>query len=259
MIPDILFQAQHLTKTIFGVETKSYLPEVISKFGKKGLLLSRRHHVPTNILTSTVDSENECGYTLYHKVLDDVPTTKFIDKAVEFAHDKNVDFIVGYGGGSSLDASKMVAGLLTNGGVTSDYIRQLGNNSKFTEPSLPCITMPTLPGTGSEVSHSVIITVEDLGRRFMINSEYLSPAFCIIDPTLAYTTPHSLTAISSLSAIILCIETYVSKYSNPYSDLFALEGIKKGLKSIMVAYKNPTDETARSDLYKYNNYYFIIL
>lgn len=250
MVVNILFQAQQLTKTVFGIEATSYLSEIMAKFGKKGLMVTDRNLLPANLLTSTTDSEeNKYLCKLSHLVLDGAPTTKFIDKAVEFAHDKNVDFVVCIGGGGALDAGKMIAGLYTNGGITSDYIRQLGNNGKFTESSLPCITVPTLPGTGSEVSHSVIITVEDLGRRFMINSEYLSPAYTIIDPKLSFSSPHSLTAISALSSIILCIETYVSNRSNVYSDLFALEGIKKGLESIVTAYKYPTNEIARSNMY----------
>lgn len=46
------------------------------------------------------------------------------------------------------------------------------------------------------------------------------------------------------------METYVSKFSNEYSDLFALEGLKRGLKSILPVYKNPLDEEARSNMYK---------
>lgn len=203
---NITFTASQLTKVIFGKGKRNCVPELINQIGEKGLILTGRNTLPSNIVTSTFnDLDNEPNYKLYHKVLENEPNTIFLDKTVEYCHEKDIDFIIAVGGGRILDAGKIVSALVTNGKNTSDYIKQLGNYSEFTEKPIPCITIPTLPGTGSEVSHSAVISVSSMNRKFMISSELLSPVLSVIDPELTYSTPHSLTAISGLSTIILVL------------------------------------------------------
>ena len=116
------------------------------------------------------------------------------------------DVIVGYGGGSALDAAKLVALLLTHSGPLDRYY---GENA-VPGPVIPLIAVPTTAGTGSEVTP--VAVVSDPGREVKVgvSSPHLIPAFAVVDPALSMSAPLSVTAHAGIDAFVHAVESFTA-------------------------------------------------
>lgn len=165
-------------------------------------------------------SMREAGLTVC--VFDGVaenPTTVHVDAGVRFASETGIDFIVGLGGGSSMDCAKGINFILTNGGRMSDY-RGYG---KATKPMLPMIAIPTTAGTGSEAQSYALISTTDSHIKMACGDPKAAFRVAILDPALTVSQPRSITAISGFDAIAHAVETYVTTKRNPVSEIFSRE------------------------------------
>ena len=176
------------------------------------------------------------------------PTIELIDLGVQRAEEFKPNVIIGLGGGSAVDASKAIAGLLINGGSARDYMEVIGKGSVITQPSLPIIAVPTTAGTGSEVTKNAVILAKEEKFKASIRSSYLVPKIAIIDPRLMVTVPPSVTATCGMDALTQLIEAYTSNKSQPLTDAFALLGVEKASKSLLICYKNGQSLEAREDM-----------
>ncbi len=150
------------------------------------------------------------------------PRDVTVEKAWESVKDKPIDAVLGFGGGSALDAAKAAALLATNGGP----LRQYNDPAAIKKPALPIIAVPTTAGTGSEVTSNAAITDSKNHYKMSFRSPYLIPALSFLDPNLLSTLPKGIAAESSMDAIIHAAEAYLSKKSNPVSDALAVEALK---------------------------------
>jgi alcohol dehydrogenase len=132
----------------------------------------------------------------------------------------NIDSIVAVGGGSVMDAAKLISLALTHNGNIWEY-RVTGSFSVsgITEKLIPVITIPTIAGTGSEISPAALIT--GANRKEVYFSPHMYPAVAIVDPELALTAPRKETAQTGMDAFVQALEAFVSPNSQPFSDLFA--------------------------------------
>jgi len=173
------------------------------------------------------------------------PTLEIIGKAVEIARKHRYDIVVGFGGGSPMDAAKAVAGLATNEGKVIDYV---GKN-KMPRPGLPCILVPTTSGTGAEVNSGCVVTDERDGNKKSVNDAKMMADVCIVDPLLTITLPPKLTAYTGMDAFCHAMGCYISKKSNPLSDGLAIEAIHLISHSLRRAVSNgEKDVEARYDM-----------
>lgn len=131
------------------------------------------------------------------------PTTREVDTGVMIARELGIDFIVGLGGGSSMDCAKGINFLLTNGGEMMDY---WGVN-KATRPMLPLICVPTTAGTGSEAQSFALITDPDTHQKMACGDEKALPRVAILDPELIATVPQAVVAATGIDAVAHAIET----------------------------------------------------
>lgn len=182
------------------------------------------------------------------------PSVRIAQAAIDAASKLNIDAVVGIGGGSNLDVAKIVATCLRHGGS----IRQYFGFGNIPGPVLPLVAIPTTAGTGSEVSHSAVLTDEEAGVKVSTLSPYLRPASAIVDPSLTDTCPPRVTAHSGIDALVHAIEALTNKPftvlegnskayegSYPLTRLLALEAIGQISKSLVRAVENPTDRDAR--------------
>jgi alcohol dehydrogenase class IV len=153
------------------------------------------------------------------------PTVADVDAALAVAREANVDFVLGVGGGSAIDAAKAVAGLLGNGGVATDYMEVVGRGQKLTKPAVPWIAIPTTAGTGAEVTRNAVIGWPEKKFKASIRSELLMARVALIDPELHVDVPPHVTASSGADALCQCIEAYVSRGANPMTDAVAIKGV----------------------------------
>lgn len=159
------------------------------------------------------------------------------------AKDFKADSVVGIGGGSVLDVSKLIAAQLKNTQSTAE-ITGIGN-LKERSTYLACI--PTTSGTGSEVSPNAIF-VDEHGAKIGVISPFLVPDASYLDPALTASVPSSVTASTGIDALTHCLEAYTNNYAHPIIDLIALEGVRLISKYLLRACRDGNDIEARSQL-----------
>jgi len=147
------------------------------------------------------------------------PTTSNVEDGVEIAREHEIDFLVGLGGGSSMDCAKGINFLLTNGGRMEDY---WGFN-KATEPMLASVGIPCTAGTGSEAQSFALIAQEVSHLKMACGDEKVRFKASILDPLLAVTAPREVKALAGYDALSHAVESFVTRARNPLGRLFAKE------------------------------------
>ena len=181
------------------------------------------------------------------RVFDEVeenPTTQVVIKGLKVARDFKPDFIVGLGGGSSMDCAKGINFLHTNGGKMQDY---WGVN-KATQPMLPLIAIPTTAGTGSEAQSFALITDPDTHQKMACGDMKALARVAILDPLLTATQPPRVAAATGIDAIAHAVETAVTKKRNETSLKFSTEAWQLLDGSFEKALIDRTDDAARADM-----------
>jgi alcohol dehydrogenase len=188
------------------------------------------------------------------------PPVEVIRQATNMALAYKPDLLVGLGGGSNMDAAKLVAVLLAHGGDPTDWV----GDSRIPGPVFPLICVPTTAGTGSEVSAAAVFT--DTANKMKVStlSQYLRPAFAVVDPLLTVGCPKTVTADSGIDALTHAIEAYtavdhdeflargggptVYQGKNPLADSMATYAISLVGKFLRRATKDPNDLEARDGM-----------
>ena len=183
---------------------------------------------------------------VYFHEIEPNPSCQTVDKAAELARANGVDIVIGLGGGSSMDASKMVAFLGDNEGSNFDYYSTGTKTLMPRKAQLICI--PTTSGTGSEVTNIGVYTNQETHIKMPFASEYFWPDVALIDPLLTHTLPSPITASTGMDAFCHAIEAYWSVNANPISDALSISVIKTILDNIETAVKEPTNIEARKNM-----------
>lgn len=231
-------------KILFGNGTISQLSKEVQRWNLKRVLI-----VTTEPLLVTVNRIAD-GLRAAHL---EVEITGNINREPHFSDLRslvkqvekfNPDVVVGIGGGSVLDVAKLVAAQLGNEQSLEEYvgIDLLRGRSRM----LVCV--PTTSGTGSEASPNAILVDDSDGQKKGIISPYLVPDIVIVDPTLTFSVPASVTAATGIDALTHCLEAYTNKFAHPIIDLYAYKGMQLIAGSIVNAVQNGDDERSRTDM-----------
>jgi alcohol dehydrogenase class IV len=158
------------------------------------------------------------------------------------------DGVLGYGGGSALDAAKAVAALAASGTDPLEHLEVLGEGQPLTVPSLPCVAVPTTAGTGSEVTRNAVLSAGQ--TKASLRSAWLLPRVAIVDPDLLRGLPQSAIASGGLDALSQVLEPFLSARANPFADAMAREGMQRSARSLRLAwdYGMDSDPAVREDL-----------
>ena len=172
------------------------------------------------------------------------PPIPVINKAVQAAQECHADYIVGFGGGSSMDVAKLVA-LLSPGKERLSDIYGIGIAKG---PRLPLILVPTTAGTGSEVTQSSVVTVSESEKKGVL-SPYLLPDLAILDAELTLGLPADVTAATGIDAMVHAIEAFTTKrLKNPMSDCVAKESLRLLSGNLHKAVHSGNDIVARENM-----------
>lgn len=161
------------------------------------------------------------------------PSITSIEKAANKVKlDKN-DLLIGVGGGSVMDFTKVVSQIAVDDSVNIyDLI-----DGKQAKKTISKILIPTTSGTGSEWSTTAMVTDEKSGnQKWGITNDNNIPDAVIIDPELTRNLPPGLTADTGLDALVHAVESYTSHPANIISDMFALTALKLIYENIGIAY-----------------------
>jgi alcohol dehydrogenase len=172
------------------------------------------------------------------------PTLENIEQVFEETASKNYDVLIGIGGGSVLDTTKILSVLKTN----DASVEQLLGTDLVAKAGVPTILIPTTSGTGAEVTPNAIVTLPDQELKVGIVSKYLLPTLVILDPVLTLKLPKPITAATGMDAFTHSLESFISTKANPISDMFALESIRLISSSIVEAYQNGESIEAREKM-----------
>ena len=172
------------------------------------------------------------------------PTLENIQQIHKEVAANGYDFIIGIGGGSILDAAKILAVLKTN----QQSIEEMIGVNQIEHPGIPLILIPTTSGTGAEVSPNAIVTIPEQQLKIGIVSSYLLPDLVILDAELTIDLPKSVTAATGMDAFTHALESYISNKANPISDMFALESIRLISSSIEASFFDGTNIDAREKM-----------
>ncbi len=176
------------------------------------------------------------------------PTVELARTAAQAAREHGADVVAAIGGGSVIDAGKAVAMLLGNGGDPLDYLEVVGSGREITQPSVPCVAVPTTAGTGAEVTANAVLAVPAHRVKVSLRSRLMIPRVALVDPLLTLSCPPPVTAASGLDALTQCLEPFVSVKASPLTDGLAREGLRRAGTGLRAAYANGDDLRARADM-----------
>jgi alcohol dehydrogenase len=188
------------------------------------------------------------SHVVFDRILPN-PVKTHVMEGAAFAKAQGCDFVVGLGGGSSIDSAKAIAVMAANEGDYWDYI--LGGSGKgksVPNDPLPIVAVTTTAGTGTEADPWTVTTKEDTNEKIGFGYEKTFPVISVVDPDLMLTVPPRLTAYQGFDALFHSTEGYIAKTADPISDLFALKAIGLIGRSLAKAVANGRDEEARADV-----------
>ena len=181
------------------------------------------------------------------------PTVDTVRHGVRAAREGNVEFVVGVGGGSSMDAAKAIAALVVGSGEPLDYLEVVGQGKTLEHPSLPCVAIPTTAGSGAEVTRNAVLNSPEHGMKVSLRGPRVLARLALVDPRLTTGLPPALTAQGGFDTLTQLLEAFVSRRANALTSSFCREGLARVKRSLRLAYRgasNPAtdDLVARSEM-----------
>ena len=185
---------------------------------------------------------------VFDKILPN-PILEHVTEGAELAKKENCDFVIGLGGGSSIDSAKSIAIMAKNPGNYWDYINGGSGKGKPVENGvLPIVAITTTAGTGTEADPWTVITHPENDEKIGFGTEETFPTLSIVDPELMVSIPPHLTAFQGFDALFHSVEGYIAKIATPVSDSYALASIRLISKSLATAVNDGSNIEARTDV-----------
>ena len=227
------------------------LPEALDELKavnprKRAFIVTDRFLYGNGYTKPITDKLNEIGisYTVFSEVEPD-PTLNIAKKGAEQMTNFAPDVIIAVGGGSAMDAAKIMWVLYEHPDADftdmamrfSDIRKRIYTFPKIGEKTY-FIAVPTSAGTGSEVTPFAVITDSDTGIKYPLADYELMPDMAIVDADLQMSAPKGLTAASGIDAVSHALEAFASMLATDYTDSLALRSLKMMFEYLPRAYEN---------------------
>ena len=235
---------QQPKRVVFGAGCATCTTEELVQAGRKRVFVvssptAARHNA------RLVDAWRAAGLTVeVNATVNREPEIALFESVVAAARAFAPDAVVGLGGGSPLDVSKLVAALLDG----RQAVREVWGIGNLRGRAVYLMCVPTTAGTGAEVSPNAVLIDEAEKLKKGVISPHLVPDAAFLDPMLTLTVPPGVTAAVGIDALVHCMEGYANKAAHPAVDIYALEGIRRIGRSITRAVAQPNDLAARGDV-----------
>lgn len=239
------FEFATATKILFGPGTIHDVGPLAREFGKKALVVTGQNVERAQPLLAVL-SANGIAATTFPVAGEPQLTT--VQNGTAIARSERCDMVIGFGGGSALDAAKAIAGLITNAGDLLDYLEVIGKGKALENPGVPFIAIPTTAGTGTEVTRNAVLASPEHRFKVSLRSPLLLAKLAVIDPELTYNLPPGITATTGLDALTQLIEPFVCSRTNPMMDALCVEGMQRAARSLRRAVETGRDTAARGDM-----------
>jgi alcohol dehydrogenase class IV len=237
------FEFATANRIVFGAGTISELATLAQAFGQHALVVTGANQDRAKRHVAALETAGvACRFLSVHGE----PTVELVREGAQAARFAN--FIIGFGGGSSIDAAKAIAAVAPNSGEPLDYLEVIGHARPLEHAPLPFLAIPTTAGTGAEVTRNAVLGSPDRGVKASIRSPLMLARLAIIDPDLTLDVPATITATTGLDTLTQLIEPYVSSRANPFTDMYCLNGLRRAIKALPAVYANGADTAARADM-----------
>lgn len=239
------FEFATATRIVFGAGKLKEAGQLTRDLGRRALVVTGNHPERASNLRSLLDASGVWSETF---PVAGEPTTLHVAAGIARARLKGVDVILGFGGGSAIDAAKAIAGLLTNELDLFDYLEVIGRGQPLSKPAAPWIAIPTTSGAGAEVTRNAVITSREHRVKASLRSPHLLARVALVDPELTLDLPPTLTTTTGLDALTQLIEPLLSNRANPLVDALCIEGLQRVARSLRIATTQGSNLAARTDM-----------
>lgn len=186
---------------------------------------------------------NGIEYSLFYDIQAN-PTVKQVEDGLKVYKENNCDCIVVIGGGSAIDAAKIIGARATN----NKPISKMKGLLKITRKLPLLIAIPTTAGTGSETTLAAVISNPDTKEKFPIEDPHIIPKYAVLNPKLLVNLPSHITSTTGMDALTHAVEAYIGKANTKKTKKYALRAIKVTFDNLEKSYKEPNNLTYRENM-----------
>lgn len=209
---------------------------------QRPLIIADRFLIENGMLDDLISllENKQCNVSVFDGIVPN-PTFEVIEAGLKISRDNDCDAVFVVGGGSAIDAAKVIAAASTN----RRPVENLAGILKVRKPLLPFYVVPTTSGTGSEVTSAAVISDnKNHQKRFFVDPKYI-PVATAFDTALLKSLPPAITAATGMDALTHAIEAYTSRNHFADSDRDALMAIRLLFQFLPIAFQDGNDENAR--------------
>ncbi len=229
------------TEVVYGADVVQKAGPALA-LGKKALIVTGESSAKLSGALDDVLAALTTDYVIFSGV-ENNPSLQTVARGGRLARREGCDYVVAIGGGSPLDADKVLAILAVNDADPLDLYADGWQN-----PALPLAAIPTTAGTGSEVTQYAVLTIEEEKTKRGLGGPDLFPRVAYLDPKYTSSLPLAVTVDTAVDALSHLVEGYLAKRATAASDLTALQGIATWGTALEQLQNGVLDGEARSAL-----------
>ena len=238
------FEFATAARIVFAPGSSKQLPQIARAWGTRALVVTGRN---TDRVKPAVAALENAGVAAEIFPIGGEPSLAAVREGARVARG-NSAVVIGFGGGSAIDAAKAIAALATNSGEPLDYLEVIGEARPLENAPLPFIAVPTTAGTGAEVTRNAVLGSPEHKVKASLRSPLMLAKVALVDPDLTLDLPRDVTVNTGLDALTQLIEPYVCRRANSFTDAFCLEGMKRATASLTKVVRNGGDRAARESM-----------
>lgn len=243
-------QFNYPTTILYGEGSIKEMAKRISERGlKKPLVVTDTTLEKVGIVGAVLNELKE--FKLQPVVFNEVhpnPIEDDVDKGAASYLKNKCDSVIAIGGGSPMDAAKVIMVAATHPKPLEQYDDAIGGDRLIKNEMPPLFAITTTAGTGSEVGRAGVIIMKASGEKTIFFHPKLLPSIAVLEPKITKDLPAHLTAATGIDAFTHCLEAFFAKGFHPIADGVAVEGMRLVIKNLPLAVKNGGDLEARGHM-----------
>lgn len=232
-----MWSYQHPTEIVFGQGELKNIGNYLERYNVQNALLIATNSIVKSGVANNLVANSNGKIAEVISGIEPNPTVENVEMCAKKAMELNVDYIIAIGGGSVIDCAKAVCAVVAENCTVFDLLE-----GKEITQALPLIAIPTVSGASSEVSGATVISWKEKQLKIARASQYLFPKLALIDPTLTYSCPKQVTAISGIDIIAHSLDSLGSIGSNPLTEHFATEAARLAFNNLLLAVEGNAEE-----------------
>jgi len=237
---------------IFGQGCLDQLGELVFPiaWGQKAIIVTGKRSAKASGLTDRIETllTRYTVKSIHAPIVNHEPTVRMVDDGAALARREEPKLILSVGGGSVMDFGKAIAALTTNPGSVEDYLEGVGKGLNVDKEPVAHIAIPTVAGTGAEVTKNAVVQSIEKGYKKSMRSDHMIPTATLVDPTLMIGVPPYATAAGGMDAITQLIECCLTNKRRKETTDLALQGLQLTRQALSLCYEDPENIPAREEM-----------